>query len=863
MPTKRKRTNTTTKAKRDATALMRADLSRTPMGLLSTGDYGERVSGQALVKRYGRWVHRCVGLVAETAAAVPMRLFVIGGKETVEKNYALRTKPLDMRTKAYLRGLKDMRPGAVAQKRIAGNIDDMTEITSHPALDLIDRINPWQSGFAFRDLWYRDLQTVGQFFTHIVADLDDAPPTELWRFVPTKMKIIPSSTEFIERFEYGDGPNKTTFTRDEVFWLALPHLSDPWGCYSPLAAWLKTIDADYAMVAFQDWLFRHGGQPDVIFTVKGGMEQKARNAFRSEWRSMFGDQTNRRENMGILEGEAELHELSHAPKEMEYRESRDQVRDEIGNCFGVPKSLLTSDDVNRANGDAGLIQLMRHTVWPLVRRVEDEINQRLLPRWSDRLVLIHDNPVPEDRTARITERASYLGAGYTINEVRMQDGDEPLDDPQADVPMVAAGIVPLSMAGLSGLGGVLNDDGETSETPATESGEAAGAPMPEGEQSGAVVTNDLRATVGGSAAILALQEAYYAGKIPRDSAIANATLVFGFTAPEAEQLFPELPPDAPKSEAQIADEEAAREALTNPKPKPGEGDDAKPPPKSHGEVSQKAMLFEAWTVKDDDFRVARRIEAQATRGEQAFGRAVESVLLAQAHALIKAMGTMGELITVQQAIEIVMSDDWTKALADAALPHIERQALFGGRAGLARIGLDVSFEAANPAVQRYVDTHVTRLASTAQETTQVALRDLLGDGIEKGETIAELRERVRTWAEGDPATGRIGTAGYRSEMIARTESSRAFVRGQEVAWKESGVVEGKRWVLAADPCEFCQAAADEFNSKMVGVDAPFYAKGSVLTGTQGGTLTIDYDDVHGGDLHPHCRCNVVPVLKEE
>lgn len=55
-------------------------------------------------------------------------------------------------------------------------------------------------------------------------------------------------------------------------------------------------------------------------------------------------------------------------------------------------------------------------------------------------------------------------------------------------------------------------------------------------------TEDLKATVGGSAQVLALQTGYSNGSISRDAAIANATIVFGFTVDQANLLFPASSP---------------------------------------------------------------------------------------------------------------------------------------------------------------------------------------------------------------------------------------------------------------------------------------------------------------------------------
>jgi hypothetical protein len=69
------------------------------------------------------------------------------------------------------------------------------------------------------------------------------------------------------------------------------------------------------------------------------------------------------------------------------------------------------------------------------------------------------------------------------------------------------------------------------------------APPEDTDQADSVQGQDLRSTVGGLQAIAALQEKYYGGEIPRDAAIANVRLLFGFQPEEAEQLFPEQRPE--------------------------------------------------------------------------------------------------------------------------------------------------------------------------------------------------------------------------------------------------------------------------------------------------------------------------------
>lgn len=85
--------------------------------------------------------------------------------------------------------------------------------------------------------------------------------------------------------------------------------------------------------------------------------------------------------------------------------------------------------------------------------------------------------------------------------------------------------------------------GQPLPLPGEEGADGEGAPF--GQQQGPAgtdSTSELRASVGGSQALLSLQTSVYKGEVPREAAIANAHIVFGFSAEQAAQLFPDIPP---------------------------------------------------------------------------------------------------------------------------------------------------------------------------------------------------------------------------------------------------------------------------------------------------------------------------------
>jgi hypothetical protein len=176
----------------------------------------------------------------------------------------------------------------------------------------------------------------------------------------------------------------------------------------------------------------------------------------------------------------------------------------------------------------------------------------------------------------------------------------------------------------------------------------------------------------------------------------------------------------------------------------------------------------------------------------------------------------------------------------------------GAAQGLVGVGSRTDlFSVTNPAVAERLRFFSETLANGVTEATARHIRSSLAQGIEQGESIAKLKARVDQAGVFSPA---------RAEAIARSESARAYVQGEVEGWKASGVVSGKKWLLAPNSCPYCKHAESEFNNRAIGLDSPFYEKGSVITPDGERPMKLDYASVHGPPLHPNCRCDVEPVL---
>jgi len=57
--------------------------------------------------------------------------------------------------------------------------------------------------------------------------------------------------------------------------------------------------------------------------------------------------------------------------------------------------------------------------------------------------------------------------------------------------------------------------------------------------------------------------------------------------------------------------------------------------------------------------------------------------------------------------------------------------------------------------------------------------------------------------------------------------------------------------------------AQQFEQNSVAIGEPFLKQGDVLTGADGGSLALDYEDIDGPPLHPNCRCSLQPKLVDD
>ncbi len=285
--------------------------------------------------------YRCVRMIAEAAASIPLAVFA-GGRRAED----------------------------------------------HPLRRLLDRPNPEQGGPDLLEAFFGALQVSGNGYLEASGD----GPVELWSLRPDRMKVIPGAQGWPQAYEYGVAGRSVRIGREPDGWLPVLHLKlfnpadDHYGA-SPLEAAAFAIDVHNASGAWNKALLDNAARPSgaLVYSNPDAGDRLTAEQFdslKSELEARAGPGAAGRPM--LLEGGLDWKPMSLSPAEMDFIEGKHAAAREIALAFGVPPQLLgipgdnTYANYREANG-----AFWRHTVVPLAERLARALTGWLAVRHPD------------------------------------------------------------------------------------------------------------------------------------------------------------------------------------------------------------------------------------------------------------------------------------------------------------------------------------------------------------------------------------------------------------------------------------------------------------------------------------------------
>lgn len=307
--------------------------------------------------------------------------------------------------------------------RVKNTSGDVATVEMHPVLDLLAKPNPFQTFSQFIKITSTNKLLTGEAYLYKVRN-NSGKIVELWNLRPDLMKAVSGDTEFVSHYEFSYNGKTQRYERDDIIHLFDTDPIDNRRGISALKPAQDRVQVEEYANEFQRNFFLNNARPDGLLRTEGEWTSEQKDEMRQDWNEKFQGRANN-SKIAFLEGGTEYQQVSTNQKEMDFIESMKFTRDDILVAFGVPKGLITSDDVNLANAEVGMYSFNLLTIDPEMKQIVEGLNEQLIGKdFGKEFYLMYKSPVPEKREQMISEIKELTDKVITRNESRAMLGLE-------------------------------------------------------------------------------------------------------------------------------------------------------------------------------------------------------------------------------------------------------------------------------------------------------------------------------------------------------------------------------------------------------------------------------------------------------
>lgn len=307
-------------------------------------------------------------------------------------------------------------------------------IISHPLLDALDRFNEFTSSSDGFYITSSHKNLAGDSFWYVEGT--GTRIEGIYPLQPDKVELEfgdrKAGQRIIEAYKYEttvDGERvEETYEAEDIVHFKNPNPENPYRGKSKVEAAAEAIDTDNFAVEANKSLFKRGLITNFILTTEKNLTDEQQSRLQAGLKGAFTGIANAFK-IPIFYGGIKPESVQLSNKDMEFIEQQKWLRDKIMSIFGnTPASIGIVEDVNRANAESGILHWKRTTIKAEMQQITDTINEFLVPRFGDNLLLGFKDPVPEDRGSKIDEATKLKGSNIiNKNEAREMLGYDPVE----------------------------------------------------------------------------------------------------------------------------------------------------------------------------------------------------------------------------------------------------------------------------------------------------------------------------------------------------------------------------------------------------------------------------------------------------
>lgn len=670
---------------------------------------------------------------------------------------------------------------------IKGGQIEFNEIDDHPLLDLLDKFNTRTTKTDGIYTTQSHKKLTGDAFWYL--EKNGSVVDSIHILQPDNVEIIIASpddnvNDLISGYKYVDVIDNKQITKvydaQEVIHFKKPNPRNAFRGFGAVEALSETIDTDVLINETQRNFFEKGAITNFVLTTDARITQEQLKRLRAEMNAAYAGASNAFKTM-IFGNGLKPTSIGTSNKDMEFLALLEWYRDKIMIGFGNTKaSIGIVDDVNRASFDGSHSSWLRGTVKPDMDSIVNTLNEFLVPLYGENLILGYVDPIPQDITDDITEAVQLKDHGI----MTINEAREKIGlDPVPDGDIFAP-VGNVSVPGAEKQPVNPNDpnaDPNADKKPAEEDAKKR------------IYRNNMRfKNLPSGLAHIKIQPILRSRGIYLQRRMNHQVkeAIKPIIAKTIGKKHPIAKAEVPRMTPAIIEE-------------------------YFGKQIHLVDAFEN-QFHDKVLSILQMIEKDA---------------LATFETEIRGLKSLERFMAKKELVDT----DKVKTEAQINLyPILMQEIVLAGQAAYELIGVEDTYIPFK--IQESVRRVIDKFAESMAETDKDLLGKIISDGLADGSSITDIRDAIT--AKFDDYTK------MQAERITRTEVIRASNMAAEDAFIQSGVVEAKQWLCAADPDSVCAPYRD----KIVKLSTSFY--NSDDSGFQDGNPP----------LHINCRCIIAPIV---
>lgn len=316
--------------------------------------------------------------------------------------------------------------------------DQLVALTTHPLLDLLNKpggsgdraVNISRFDLFFATAAFQLLQ--GDCYWYMAKGVTSGKPREVTVLRSDKVgKELDDNGDITRFFVRTVGGEKVYIEIDEMVVIPGFDPMNPYGAKGVTAAGLDLIKTDEFTTLFTKNFFKNNAGVNGVMTLKGEVTKNAFSKFVRAWRDKYEGVDNAGKMAILRDTDAEFTKVGLGLDELDMGGIRNMTKEDVAQMFGVPMALLGKSEqagLGRANVEAFEYIFAKYTIEPKLQRLDD-ILQFMLERYygGQGLVVGHEDIIPEDEQQELAERTAGVDKWLTRNEIRREEGLDPID----------------------------------------------------------------------------------------------------------------------------------------------------------------------------------------------------------------------------------------------------------------------------------------------------------------------------------------------------------------------------------------------------------------------------------------------------